>query len=119
MAILLPRFFALPDSVYPLIEGDRFNILWYSQCDEYTLISYRLVRLDSKFESEILYKNNDVIWDELFLGSAPLYEGNNTDPGVQSSDPRSRISGLLCSLGVPSQVALELRSHSSRVNFQV
>ena len=116
--ILAPRFFALPDSVYPLIEGDQFNILWFAQCDEYTLISYRLVRQDSKFESEILYKNNDAIWDELFLGSVPLYEENSADISTKSSDPRSRISGLLGSLGVPSQVALELRSFDRRVNFQ-
>lgn len=118
MQTLEPRFFAVPASLHPLPDGAIFSIRWFSKCDDYTLINYRCEIYNSRYESEILYKGHDAIWDDPYGGEAPLHREVPTEMIVQSPDPRARIPQNLGSLDVPSQVAIELRSLSRRVNFQ-
>ena len=117
--ILEPRFFAVPESIWPMPIGATFNILWFAKADEYTLIGYRYRTTDSVFESEILYQGNECIWDDMFAGKVPLQK--EADPAItaKSADPRSRLPQNMGALGIPSGVASELRRGDRRVVFQI
>jgi hypothetical protein len=116
---LHPRFFAIPPSIYPIPDGFKFELIWYSQVAEWTLIHYRYSQPGYYQDSEILYQGDQLVYDSLFPGICPLYEEVSLEIVRSSSDPRSRISDSIGNLGVPSNVAIELRAIENRFYFKV
>jgi hypothetical protein len=119
MKQLHPRFFAIPPSLHPIADGFKFEILWFAQVSEWLLIGYRYSQPSYSQHSELLYKGDKLIYDELYPGYCPLYEEVSPEVVRSSGDPRSRLSSSIGNLGVPSNVAIELRKIENRIYFQI
>lgn len=119
MKQLHPRFFAVPTSIHPIPEGFKFEILWFSQVSDWLLIGYRYSQEGYRQHSELLYQGEELIYDALYPGVCPLFEEVSVDAVKSSGDPRSRLSNSIGNLGVPSNVAIELRKVENRTCFQI
>jgi hypothetical protein len=119
MKQLHPRFFAIPPSLHPIPEGFTFEIIWFSQVAEWTLICYQYSQPGYKQRAELLYKGTELVYDQPYPGVCPLYEEVPIEVVRSSGDPRSRLSSSIGNLGVPSNVAIELRHVNNRVCFQI
>jgi hypothetical protein len=117
--MLHPRFFAPPEEL--AIAGGDYHVIWYSQVEDYTLLSVRYTPSDrlQSFEFEVLYYKFDFIAGREHDGQIPeLYTEIPEAVKRFSQNPIDRIPAQADGLGVPSSTAISLREEKNRIYFQ-
>lgn len=120
--MLHPRFFAPPND-RPIQPGQRFEVLWYSQVEDWTLVHWRLHYSSdgpngSFEESECLYRKHKQIAHDRLRGELQLGEHQPPEKRPDTGDPRDRIDPNLGNYGLSPALASKLRSLENRRVFQ-
>jgi hypothetical protein len=117
--MLNPVFFAPRPQL--AIPGSKYEIIWYAQSEEYTLLFVRYTPPNGlqPLSFEVLYRGEAQIAGDEYAGEIEeLYTEVPEEVRQRVSDPRQRLPQSSGGLGVPDNVALYLRKTSNRTYFQ-